>query len=100
MSNVTKDQIVSLVNLQQIEIEIRSVKMKIGDELFLFTDCIEESRNKYEEEYGKSRVLNACDNATGNSSGELLNSIMNKFFEFLGDENICDDLTCIMVRRK
>ena len=31
MSNVTKDQIVSLVNLQQIEIETSSVKMKISN---------------------------------------------------------------------
>lgn len=31
MPNVTKEQIVSLVSLQQIEIEASSVKMKIGD---------------------------------------------------------------------
>ena len=31
MSNVTKEQIVSLVNLQQIEIETNSVKTKISN---------------------------------------------------------------------
>jgi sigma-B regulation protein RsbU (phosphoserine phosphatase) len=75
-------------------------KIKQGDCLLLFTDSLTESASAGGEEYGETRIMNSLNNAKDATAQEILNAVMSEFFNFLGAEELHDDLTVILIRRK
>jgi len=70
-----------------------------GDVLALFTDGMVESRNKSEEQFDVVRIRQALTEASGDSSQQILDHILKCFYEFIGEAEIKDDCTLIIMRR-
>jgi phosphoserine phosphatase RsbU/P len=75
-------------------------KIKQGDCLLLFTDSLTESVSASGEEYAETRIMKSLNNAQGATAQEILNVVMSDFFNFLGAEELHDDLTVMLIRRK
>lgn len=73
------------------------IETKPGDELFLFTDGIIESRNPDGEMYGKDRLIEMINNLP--SSENSLEQIKSKFSDFTKNK-FEDDVTLISVKTK
>ncbi len=79
-----------------IQFEINS-----NDVILLFSDCLVENKNIQREVFGKERVIKSFGNAPDGSAQDILEHIMNDFINFVGSENnLTDDLTVLILRRK
>jgi sigma-B regulation protein RsbU (phosphoserine phosphatase) len=75
-------------------------KMKKGDMLLLFTDCLIESQNKAGEEYGFDRLIKSFSALSPDKSAEEGNRrLLSDFYAFTPKEDIRDDLTVILIKR-
>jgi sigma-B regulation protein RsbU (phosphoserine phosphatase) len=71
-----------------------------GDELLLFTDGLVEGRNTDQEQYGMQRVMDVFTGLDPKESCEnRLYFLVRNFLEFTGN-NVGDDLTVILLRKK
>jgi sigma-B regulation protein RsbU (phosphoserine phosphatase) len=77
-----------------------SFTVQRGDILALFTDGMVESRNKSEEQFDVARIRQALTDAPRDSSRAILDHILQCFYEFIGDAEIKDDCTLIIMRRQ
>jgi serine phosphatase RsbU (regulator of sigma subunit) len=71
-----------------------------GDMIMLYTDCLDESRNTEDNEYGIERIEKSVKDAKGGTAQQVLDSIMNDFHDFIGGHVIHDDLTVIVLIKK
>jgi serine phosphatase RsbU (regulator of sigma subunit) len=78
--------------------EEKPLKLGKGDALILFTDGINEARNRKKEEYGLER-LTAVVPASG-SLGSITKSIIDDVLLFTGDTEQFDDMTLLVLRVK
>ncbi len=70
------------------------------DMLLLYTDCLIESQNYKNEEFGVERLKLALQNIPENSSSEqALNYVLKNFYTFVGSRGVTDDLTAILIRK-
>lgn len=76
-----------------------SFKMKKNDVLFIFSDCLNESTNGADEEFGIERILQSMNDSNGTTAAEVMNHVINDFYKFTGTDVLNDDLTVIAVRR-
>ena len=70
-----------------------------GDVLILYSDCLLECRNNAGEFYGDERIFETFAAARGDTAKEIMDFIVNDFYQFAGN-NINDDMTLIVLRRK
>ncbi len=70
-----------------------------GDVLLLFSDCILESRNKDEVQFGKNRIADALNETAGMNAREVLEHILGKLYAFIDKEILIDDLTIIAAKK-
>ena len=93
---------------QQFEkhLKSKSIKMKVGDVLFLYTDgVIEASRiNKSDpsqrEFFGENRLLTLLTKNRDKNANVILQLTMNELKQFYGSETYIDDFTLLILRRK
>lgn len=76
-----------------------SIKFKDDDTLFMFTDGLNESINKYKEEFGYTRIEELLSSNNDLSLEELFKVINEKHNEFIGKEQQFDDITMISIRK-
>ncbi len=89
------------VPLFNLPYEIITFTVDSGDTILMFSDCLVENKNLKREFYGKERVMESFNNAPDASAHEMLDFIMNDFLNFVGSvENLTDDLTVLLLRRK
>ncbi|MBN2159815.1 MAG: SpoIIE family protein phosphatase [Spirochaetes bacterium] len=90
------------IGIAGLEREYETLKFNIGsnDVLLLYTDCLEEGRNKKEERYGEERIFHMLKKAPGGTAGEVLDFIMGDFFSFTAGRDPEDDLTVIVLKKK
>ena len=74
-------------------------KFEKGDAFFTFTDGLNESINKDEEEFGYDRVIETLSESSGLSLNERIDLFNNKLKEFVGNEEQFDDITMITLSR-
>ncbi len=74
-------------------------KFEKGDAFFTFTDGLNESINKDEEEFGYDRVIETLSESSGLSLNERIDLFNNKLKEFVGNEEQFDDITMITLCR-
>ncbi|MCP4130286.1 MAG: AAA family ATPase [bacterium] len=71
-----------------------------GDFILLYTDCLMETDNFDEEEYGIERIKAALTRAPEGSAQEILEYVLNDFYEFIENkERMDDDLTVIVLKK-
>lgn len=77
-----------------------SLKLGRGDCLFLYTDCMIETRDENGVLYDEARIMDAMKRAPAGSAQAVLDFIMKDFFAFHGKTQIKDDLTVLCIRVK
>jgi len=75
-------------------------KIKTGDSLLLYSDCLNESTNDKGNQFGVEKILKSFSLVSGENSAESqLHDIINNFNSFTGNKKLSDDLTAIMIRK-
>ena len=75
-------------------------KVKPGDTLFLFTDCLTESINSSGEEYGIDRLLKIFSQLGPDLPAQVqLDAIIKDLYQHIGSEELRDDLTAITLKK-
>ena len=77
-----------------------SLKLGRGDCLFLYTDCMIETKDEEGNLYDENRMMEAMKRAPGGSAQAVLDFVMNDFFTFHGKNQIKDDLTAVCIKVK
>lgn len=77
-----------------------SFKMKAGDAVVLFTDCLTESKNEEGEMFGEENIMNVLKTQNGKTAGEKVMALQNALKDFTGEKPLNDDLTIIVLQKK
>lgn len=83
-----------------IDYDSKTIQLKSGDSILLYTDGIIEAKNLNDEEYGYDRLLKAFEL---NQNLPIKNQIDNIIYDvktFLQSDDINDDITLLCVRKK
>ena len=89
-----------LGGVEDIEYSEEKTIFNKGDTLFLFTDGLNESINKNEEEFGYDRVVNILKESKGKTNEEIVNNMNSKLKEFVGRSEQFDDITLLAINYK
>lgn len=76
------------------------IKLNRGDTMILYTDGVTEAANKSEELYGIGRFISACQNLTANSAAEIKNELILDIRHFIGDKNLYDDISLLVINQR
>lgn len=68
--------------------------------MVLYTDGITEAKNRKGEEFGYDRLLKAVGESADGSAEDIQRKIIERLFDFIGDDSINDDYTTVIVRFK
>ncbi|MBN1453813.1 MAG: GAF domain-containing protein [Anaerolineales bacterium] len=82
------------------KVEERSIKLKKGDNLLLYTDGLSEAFSSSGDMFGEERIISALQAGTDKSAERLLQGVEAELDEFVGDEEQSDDLTMLLLRRE
>ncbi len=80
--------------------EVNTIHYKSGDIMVLYTDGITEAKNRKGEEFGYDRLLKAVGESADGSAEDIQRKIIERLFDFIGDDSINDDYTTVIVRFK
>ncbi len=73
--------------------------MEQGDYLLLYSDCLIETKNNENEEYGIENVMSSMKETRGKPAKTVLEKIIRELYKFSGTNKLQDDLTAILLRR-
>jgi sigma-B regulation protein RsbU (phosphoserine phosphatase) len=90
------------LGLEGVNSEYPPIKFKIkkDDVLLLYTDCFYEATNEKGEEYDISRIIKSLRDAPDSDSKTIMKKLVDDFFEFVGSNQLKDDLTILLLKRK
>jgi serine phosphatase RsbU (regulator of sigma subunit) len=71
-----------------------------GDLLVFYTDGVTEARNKQEEEFGESRLIDTLSRCSDNPAESILENILDSVTDFTSGELESDDLTLVVLKVK
>jgi len=85
-----------------ISAPFRSVKFAVGsgDSLLLYTDCLIDSRDEDGKPFGIDGLLSAYGRAPDDSAADMLEYIMEDWKFHLGEAEVADDLTVVLLKKK
>jgi len=75
-----------------------SVRLGVGDMLFIFTDGVVEAVDRQEQEFGEERLLPIIRSAPPESAADTLRRVMTQVNTFVGEARQHDDITCFVLR--
>jgi sigma-B regulation protein RsbU (phosphoserine phosphatase) len=78
--------------------EERPVSLESGDILLFYTDGVTEAKNKADEEFGLTRLLQCLEDSKGQSAKNIINFIVDRTRAFASREKEMDDLTLIVIK--
>jgi len=70
------------------------------DLILLYTDCLNESKNEAGEYFGKDRIKSSLKKTNSSKAGDILETVLNDFYDFIGNQPLKDDLTIIVIKKK
>ncbi|MCF8242799.1 MAG: PP2C family protein-serine/threonine phosphatase [Melioribacteraceae bacterium] len=84
------------------ESTLEEIKIMPGenDILFIYTDGVSESMNRYKEQFGLENIKNIIKRNKQLSPEELKTKISSSISNFVGDSGIKDDLTMIIIKKR
>jgi serine phosphatase RsbU (regulator of sigma subunit) len=68
--------------------------------MVLYTDGITEAKNRQGQEFGYERLRNVVLEYKNGSANEIQRAIIERLFEFIGNDAINDDYTTVIIRFK
>ena len=77
-----------------------SHKFNKGDYLLMFTDGLNESINKEEEEFGYQRIEETIKDTSGLDLEEVINKLNDNLNAFTGNKEQFDDITMVLIKNK
>ena len=77
-----------------------SHKFNKGDYLLMFTDGLNESINKEEEEFGYQRIEETIKDTSGLDLEEVINKLNDDLNSFTGNKEQFDDITMVLIKNK
>jgi serine phosphatase RsbU (regulator of sigma subunit)/putative methionine-R-sulfoxide reductase with GAF domain len=80
-------------------VEERSIKLKKGDTLLLYTDGLSEAFSADGDLFGEERILAALRSERSTSAEAILQTLEDDLTAFVGEEDQSDDLTMLALRR-
>lgn len=80
--------------------EERTIKLKKGDTLLLYTDGLSEAFSPTGDLFEEERIIAALQAEHSKSAERILQSIEEKLEEFVGDVEQSDDLTMLLLKRE
>ncbi|MCX6634703.1 MAG: PP2C family protein-serine/threonine phosphatase, partial [Acidobacteria bacterium] len=80
--------------------EQRTLELKPGDLLVVFTDGITEAMNAAEEEFGEQRLAQVVEGARDLPVGDVIRRILDAVDAFAAGEQQYDDLTLVVLRAR
>ncbi len=86
--------------LEGEKVEERSIKLRKGDTLLLYTDGLSEAFSPDGDLFGEERIIAALKAGGENSAERLLQGIEADLDQFVGDETQSDDMTMLILRRE
>ena len=75
-----------------------TVKLKIGDILFMFTDGITEAMNANNEEYGEKRLEPLLSSLVNLKLVDIVSKVDDQIEEFVGNMPQADDMTVLALK--
>ena len=78
--------------------DLRTVRLRPGDLLFIFTDGVVEAENDHGEEFGESRLFPCIRSIPLESAADTLRRVMTEVNSFAGYVRQHDDITCFILR--
>ena len=76
------------------------VRLEPGDLLVLFTDGISEPENEYGEMFGEERIAELVTRTPTSEDGHIVDEIMNAVQQWTGSDELQDDMTIVLIRRR
>lgn len=81
-------------------LEEASISYQSGDVMVLYTDGITEAKNFKKEEYGYEQLKEVVEMNKDKSSVALSEAIIDDLYAFVGDTNVDDDYTLLIIKFK
>jgi serine phosphatase RsbU (regulator of sigma subunit) len=81
-------------------VEERTVQLKKGDRLLLYTDGLREAFSPDNELFGEERIIETLKSGKARSAGQVLEAIEADLDQFVGDLEQADDLTMLLLQRQ
>lgn len=78
---------------------VRSLQLRPGDSLLLYTDGLTEARSVSDEEYGEARLLRLIGGHHAFGPRDLVHTCLNDLARFLSGAPLKDDLTVMAIHR-
>jgi serine phosphatase RsbU (regulator of sigma subunit) len=79
-------------------IDVNTLHYKSGDVLFLYTDGIVEAKNSEGEEFGYDRLKSIIEQNGVKNPQEIQKELIKSLFNFIGNEDLDDDYTALIIR--
>lgn len=86
--------------LEETEYTDSEIKFQKGDLLCLFSDALIETPNDHDEMFDHNKLQKILSKNAGMSAKKTLNELLKRFNSFIGDNEISDDLTINLYKRK
>jgi sigma-B regulation protein RsbU (phosphoserine phosphatase) len=77
--------------------EERSVQLRRGDRIFLYSDGITEAMDVFGNQFGNARLLEAIGQGRSEPLQNAIATLQEKISEWHGSEKLCDDISIIAV---
>lgn len=96
-----EDKPFGLIGIEDYKVSFppASCRMSVGDILVCFTDGITEALNPEKEDFGRERLTAVIEQNKELSAIELKNKIIEELTRFMGEEEIHDDITLMVLKR-
>ncbi|HFE53342.1 MAG TPA: serine/threonine-protein phosphatase, partial [Bacteroidetes bacterium] len=83
----------------EVTFEKRTIELKEGDVVFIFTDGASEARSPSGEQFSEERLAEIVAAHRHLSAGEILNVVQEELMAFTESESFSDDVTMVVLRR-
>jgi hypothetical protein len=80
------------------QIEEKRLHLKKGDLFFFYTDGLNEAKNRFQEEFGETRLKNAVEAGGHLSAAAMLDAVRKKITAFTQNAPQHDDMTAVLVK--
>ncbi len=88
------------VGMFNTSMEALKFNVHSGDFILVYTDCLIESYNPSGQQYGMINLTRSLQNAPDGTAQQILDFILNEFHSFIQDEELNDDFTVILLKKK
>ena len=84
--------------LDNVDFQMKDIKLESNDVLVLYTDGLNEAINGDDEMFGTPRIIDSINGAASEKADSIINNIKMNLDSFTGVVNYQDDLAVIVIK--